>query len=269
MSDSVPQIAAEGYASGRSGIRRVLTRWDLILYGLTILTPTAPYPVYGIIQQVSHGHAALSYVVAMVAMLFTAASYGKMAAAYPSAGSTYTYVQQTLTPYVGFLAGWAMILDYFLIPLESIIYSAITAARLIPVVPYILWVVLFTAGIIIINIRGIRIVVRANAGMMAMMIGCAGLFIGLAVRYIATHHGFHGLISVDGIFRPNTFQFQPLMLGAGIATLYLLQDVPGLDRHPAFLAGRCYDQRPNLGARLKRNGQRAVAAVVGSRGHLA
>lgn len=218
MSEQAPQIAPETQPAGR-GIRRVLTRWDLILYGLVILTPTAPYPVYGIIQQVSHGHAALSYLVAMVAMLFTAGSYAKMAAAYPSAGSTYTYVQQTLSPYIGFLAGWAMILDYFLIPLESIIYSAITAARLAPAIPYILWVVLFTAGITIINARGIRIMARANAAMMAVMTGCALLFIGLAGRYIVVRHGIGGLIASSGIFRPETFQLRPMMLGAAIATL--------------------------------------------------
>ena len=106
-----------------------MSRRDLILYGLVILTPTAPYPVYGIVQQTSHGYAALSYLVAMVAMLFTAASYGKMSSVFPSAGSTYTYVQNALSPHVGFLAGWAMILDYFLIPLLSVIYAALTANR--------------------------------------------------------------------------------------------------------------------------------------------
>lgn len=219
MSKQLPQIASERHAAGRSGIRRVLTRWDLVLYGLTILTPTAPYPVYGIIQQVSNGHAALSYLVAMIAMLFTAGSYAKMAAAYPSAGSTYTYVQQTLSPYVGFLAGWAMILDYFLIPLESIIYSAITAARLVPAVPYMFWVVFFTAGVMIINVRGIRIMSRANAVMMAVMTGCALLFIALAGRYIVVQHGMSGLVSSSGILRPEAFQLQPMMLGAAIATL--------------------------------------------------
>ena len=44
-----------------------ISRRDLILYGLVILTPTAPYSVYGIVQQTSHGYAALSYLVAMVA----------------------------------------------------------------------------------------------------------------------------------------------------------------------------------------------------------
>src|SRR5690349_22793909 len=116
--------------------KRVLSRGDLILYGLVILTPTAPYPVYGIVQQVSQGHAALAYLVAMVAMLFTAASYGKMSGAFPAAGSTYTYAQRALSQHVGFLAGWAMILDYFLIPLLSVIYASLTAERLLPRVPY-------------------------------------------------------------------------------------------------------------------------------------
>src|ERR1700760_692084 len=98
-------------------LRRVLSRKDLVLYGLVILTPTAPYPVYGVVQQLSRGHAALAYLVAMVAMLFTARSYGKMSGAFPSAGSTYTYARRALNDSVGFLAGWAMILDYFLIPL--------------------------------------------------------------------------------------------------------------------------------------------------------
>ena len=101
MSESVQQVVASN-SSSTGHIRRVLTRWDLILFGLVILSPTAVYPVYGIIQQVSQGQAASSYIVAMIAMLFTAASYGKMASVYPSAGSTYTYVQQSFSPAVGF-----------------------------------------------------------------------------------------------------------------------------------------------------------------------
>ena len=97
------QTASAGVAAPCSPARfkRVLSRRDLILYGLVILTPTAPYPVYGIVQQVSQGHAALSYLVAMVAMLFTAFSYGRMARAYPSAGSAFTYVGQEINPALG------------------------------------------------------------------------------------------------------------------------------------------------------------------------
>ncbi len=205
--------------AGPDVIRRVLTRWDLILFGLVILSPTAVYPVYGIIQSVSHGQAALSYLVAMVAMLFTAASYGRMSTVYPSAGSTYTYVQQTFNPYVGFLAGWAMILDYFLIPLESIIYAALTAARLIPSVPYFVWVIVFTAGVTVINVRGIRILAQANTIMMAIMTICAVLFIVLAIHYVKLHFGAGALVSTVGIFPSHEFSLRPMMLGASIAAL--------------------------------------------------
>ena len=218
MSDpSAPVLGSK--PSAAQGVKRILTRTDLILYGLVILTPTAPYPVYGIIQQESRGHAAISYIVAMVAMLFTAGSYAKMATAYPSAGSTYTYVQRTLSPYVGFLAGWAMILDYFLIPLESIIYAAITAARLLPAIPYPAWVVIFTVLIAFINVRGIRLMTHANKAMMAIMTGCALLFIVLSAHYVIGHGGWGALLSGTAFLRPETFSFRPMMLGAAIATV--------------------------------------------------
>ena len=200
-------------------LKRVLSRGDLILYGLVILTPTAPYPVYGIVQQTSQGHAALSYLIAMIAMLFTAASYGKMSGAYPSAGSTYTYAQEALNPHVGFLAGWAMILDYFLIPLLSVIYAALTAGRMFPVVPYWVWACGFTAAITVINVRGIRVTQRANTAMMFIMTGCAILFVVVASHWITAVHGAAGLLNIRALYRPETFGLSPLMLGAAIASL--------------------------------------------------
>ena len=44
----------------------------------------------------------------MVAMLFTAISYGRMARAYPSAGSAFTYVGQEIHPIPGYVTGWSM-----------------------------------------------------------------------------------------------------------------------------------------------------------------
>jgi amino acid transporter len=199
--------------------KRVLSRRDLILYGLVILTPTAPYPLYGIVQQVSHGHAALSYVVAMIGMLFTGNSYAKMCSVFPSAGSTYTYTQRALNEHIGFVAGWSMILDYFLIPLLSVIYAGLTAQRMLPSVPYAVWVLLFTIGITAINVRGIRVTTQASTVMMFVMSACAILFIVLAARSVVHAHGAAGLFSMPGIFRPKTFAWRPLMLGAAIATV--------------------------------------------------
>jgi amino acid transporter len=203
----------------KGSLRRILSLRDLVLYGLVILTPTAPYPVYGVVQQLSRGHAALAYLVAMVAMLFTAASYGKMSGAFPSAGSTYTYARRALNDHVGFLAGWAMILDYFLIPLLSIIYASLTAQRLLPGIPYAVWAVLFTVVLTLINVPGIRVTARAGEVMMAIMTVCAITFVFLAARYILLAHGVDGLFVKTALFRPDTFALKPLMLGAGVAAI--------------------------------------------------
>lgn len=215
MSEAVIQAANQTGGS----LRRVLSRRDLILYGLVILTPTAPYPVYGIVQQISRGHAALAYLVAMVAVLFTAASYGKMAGSFPAAGSTYTYVRRALNEYTGFIAGWLMILDYVLIPLVSVIFAALTAQRLIPSVPYAAWAISFTVVLTLINIPGIRVTARAGEAMMAIMSGCAVLFLVLAIRYVIAAHGWSGLWAQSAFFRPRTFSLGPLMLGAGVGAL--------------------------------------------------
>ena len=230
-----PNLESLGY---RPQLRRVLTRTDLILYGLVILTPTAAYPVFGIVQQLSKGHAALSYLVAMVAMLFTAASYGRMAGAYPAAGSTYTYAQRALNTHIGFLAGWSMILDYVLIPLLSVVYVALTAARLLPGVHYLVWAVSFTALITFINLRGIRATAWVSRFLMLVMMLSTVLFIGLAARWVVAHEGIAGLIRPEVVFDPRPFSLGALMLGAGIATLsYIgfdaISTLAEETRHPA------------------------------------
>jgi amino acid transporter len=199
--------------------KRILRRRDLILFGLAILTPTAAFPVYGIIQTVSHGQAVLSYLAAMIAMLLTAVSYGRMAAAFPSAGSTYTYVQQSFEPQIGFFAGWAMVLDYFLIPLTSVVYGGLTAHRLIPEVPYIVWAVLFTVGIATVNVLGVELMVQANNVMTAVMVLSAIAFVVVAIRYVESHYGAPSLISSVGVLQPHGFSLHSIMRGASIAAL--------------------------------------------------
>ncbi len=168
--------------SGRPALRRVLSRTDLVVYGLTIITPTAAYPVFGILQQMSNGHAALSFLAAVVAMLLTAFSYGRMAAAFPSAGSTYTYARRSLHDYAGFVAGWAMLLDYVLVPMLSAIYVSLTAARSAPGVPGVVWALVFAAGVTAVNRYGIQVTARASGAMTLIMAASAALFVALAVR---------------------------------------------------------------------------------------
>jgi amino acid transporter len=142
-----------------------------------------------------------------------------MAGAFPAAGSTYTFVQRGLDPHAGFLAGWSMILDYFFIPLLSVIYAALTAERLLPQIPYSVWAVLFAVSITLVNLRGIQVTARASSVLMWLMSVCALLFIVLAAWHIVSRGGPGALLSSDAAFRPATFSLRGLMLGAGIASL--------------------------------------------------
>ena len=80
------------------GLKRVLGLSSLVLYGIIVVQPTAPMPLFGAAVNLGHGHAVTTVLIGMVAMLFTAISYGRMANAYPSAGSAYTYVSREIHP---------------------------------------------------------------------------------------------------------------------------------------------------------------------------
>ena len=105
-------------------LKRTLLLWDLIIIGIVIIQPIAPMGIYGVISNAARGHVVTTILIAMVAMLFTAVSYGKMARVYPSAGSAYTYVGQEIHPALGYVTGWAMLMDYILNPLICTVISA-------------------------------------------------------------------------------------------------------------------------------------------------
>ena len=104
-------------SSAGPGLRRTLTLGDLILYGVIVIQPVAPMSVFGVLSERGHGHVVTAILIAMVAMLFTGISYGRMARAYPSAGSAFTYVAQEIHPGLGYVTGWSMVMDYMLNPL--------------------------------------------------------------------------------------------------------------------------------------------------------
>ena len=86
-------------------LRRVLSLWDLIIFGIMAVTPSAPVTVFGLVSVRARGHTVDTILFAMVAMVLTAISYGRMAALYPTAGSAYTYVGRGINPHLGFLLG--------------------------------------------------------------------------------------------------------------------------------------------------------------------
>jgi amino acid transporter len=143
-------------------LRRTLTLWDLILYGIIVIQPTAPMPAYGVFSNAGQGHVVTSILIAMIAMVFTAMSYGRMARVYPSAGSAYTYVGRELHPSLGYVTGWSMTMDYILNPLICTIWCAKAMADLLAgtryQLPYpaLLWPLIFAGLFTALNLRGVQ-----------------------------------------------------------------------------------------------------------------
>jgi putrescine importer len=202
-----------------TSLRRVLGLRDLILYGIILIMPIAPVPLFGIVQKLSHGHAATTILLAMVAMMLTAVSYGRMAAKFPAAGSAYTYVGRGLNPHLGFLAGWAMILDYLLVPLICTIYAALTIQRLVPTVPYAVWAAVCAGFMTVINLRGMRATARANLILMISMMVVILAFIGLAIHWLFHAQGWAGIFSTLPFYDAQTFRWKSIMTGTSLAAL--------------------------------------------------
>ena len=200
-------------------LRRVLRLRDLVVYGIILIQPVAALPLFGHANEISKGHAVATIALSMLAMLFTALSYGRMAARYPAAGSAYTYVGKGLSPHLGFIAGWCMFMDYLLVPILCVIFTSIAAHHLVPLVPYYLWVLVFAGGFTILNLRGIRVTARANWILMIFMSAVVFYFMGAAIRFILTEQGAPALFSIRPFYSPADFEWSSVWAGTALAAL--------------------------------------------------
>jgi putrescine importer len=174
----------ETLAPATPQLRRTLRLRDLILYGIIVIQPVAPMSVFGVLSERGHGHVVTAILLAMVAMLFTGISYGRMARAYPSAGSAFTYVACEIHPICGYITGWSMVMDYILNPLICTIWCAQQAHDFAPGVPVLAWKFFFAVAFTLFNLRGVRTSARLNAGLAAAMGAVIVVFFVAAARRI-------------------------------------------------------------------------------------
>ena len=205
--------------SGGPRLRRTLTLWDLILYGVIVIQPVAPMSVFGVLSDRGRGHVVTAILIAMVAMLFTGISYGRMARVYPSAGSAFTYVAQEINPAVGYITGWSMVMDYMLNPLICTIWCAQEAHQFAPGVPVVIWKIFFAGVFTLLNIRGIKTSARINAGMVAAMGAVVVVIFVAAARYIFGHPHSDPLFFTRPFYDPQTFTLGGLFGCTSIAVL--------------------------------------------------
>lgn len=199
-------------------LRRALTLWDLILYGVIVIQPVAPMSVFGVLSDRGHGHVVTTILIAMVAMLFTAISYGRMARAYPSAGSAFTYVGQEINPALGYVTGWSMVMDYMLNPLICIIWISQQAHVFAPAIPYWGWAILVAVVFTTLNVQGVKTSARVNTGLAIVMGIVIVTFFVAAVRYISGVPHDPGFFTRP-FYDPKLFQMKAVLGGTSIAVL--------------------------------------------------
>lgn len=209
--------------SGAVGLRRSLRFWDLVLYGIILIQPTAPMPSFGVIYNEAHGHVITAILLAMVAMLFTSVSYGRMARAYPHGGSAFLYVGKEIHPSLGYLTGWCLVMDYVLNPLICTIWCSRAAMNFLPEVPYVAWAIFFAILFTLLNCNGVETSARINAAMAAALGIVIVLVLIAAVRWLL--HLSHPVSQLGADFfvrpfyDPSTFNSAGLLRGTSIAVL--------------------------------------------------
>ena len=168
--------------------KRVLGTPSLVLFGLVYMVPLTVFTTYGIVTSLTGGRLVDAYIITLVVMLFTARSYARLSAAMPYSGSAYIYTQQSFGGAVGFLVGWALLLDYLFLPMINYLVLGLYLNEYFPMIDNWIWIVIAIAIVTVLNVIGIVSVARANF----VIIGVQTVFVILFVVFgLSTAFGNH------------------------------------------------------------------------------
>ncbi len=168
---------------------RTITLWPLVLFGIAYVSPFIVLTTFGVFSAASNGTLPTSYALATVAMVFTAISYGKLAALYPTSGSAYAYARNAIDSRVGFMVGWVVLLDYFFLPMVVWLIGTAYLTDQFPSVPswvFLLGFILITTAV---NIVGIKVATKLNVVLIAFQALIIVLFVIFSLHSILTGTG--------------------------------------------------------------------------------
>ncbi|VWB66752.1 APC family permease [Burkholderia metallica] len=188
----------------------------LVIFGLAYMLPMTVFTTYGIVTSETNGHLTAAYAVTLVAMLFTARSYGHMARLMPSAGSAYTFASRNFGTSAGFMVGWALLMDYLFIPMISYLAIGIYMKQIFPMVPASVWIVGSIALITGLNIVGIRLVNRVNLILIASQLVFIAIFVVASAR-VAAGEGLSMAVAL-----PSSGDARAIFAGSAILCLSFL-----------------------------------------------
>ena len=196
-------------------LQRTLSLGSVVLFGIAYMTPIIVLGTFGILAQSTAGMVPAAYLAALVAMFFTAMSYGRMASAFPVAGSAYSYVRKAISPKLGFIAGWAVLLDYLFLPMAIWLIGAAYLNSAFPAVPQWVWILAFIGITSAINVVGLKLANGINALLMLVQFLVLIAFVALCVHYVGGDASTP-LWSIKPFFNGD-MQMPLIMSGAAIA----------------------------------------------------
>lgn len=199
--------------------KKVLGLGSLICFGLAYMAPTVVFNYYGPMSVASNGMYPTVMVCTAVAMFFTAFSYANMAKIFQKSGSAYVYVQQSLNPHIGFMAGWVMLLDYLLLPMVCFLLVGVYMNTYVPAVPTAVWVVILVVACFLLNARGISGAAKADTVIVAAQLLVMAVFVVVGIITI-TQGGIggtaDGLLNLKAFYNPEYFEAKLILYPAAI-----------------------------------------------------
>ncbi|WP_454190165.1 APC family permease [Paenibacillus sp. Marseille-Q7038] len=184
-------------------LKRNLSLSHVVAMGLAWMSPMIFFTSFGVLHEGSGGMLLAAYMLAFIAILFTAGSYGQMAKAFPLSGSAYTYVSKAMNPFMGFLVGWVILLDYLFSCIVAVLMFGVNLHAEFPSIPSSVWIILLTLVVMAINIIGIKTSANVNKIFVLMQIMFIAGFCAL-LTYKATNEGF-------------TSELNPLSISTGVS----------------------------------------------------
>ena len=203
-------------------LNRSVSTVDLIVYGLVFMVPIAPWTIFGVVYNSAGGMVPLVYLIGLIAMVFTATAYAQMAKSFPLAGSVFSYVGRGIHPGAGFFAGWAILLDYLLIPTLLYVLAAESMIGLFPGTQRWMWALVFVLVNTVINLLGINSLKMANRLFLALELAFVVIFVVIAVRAINGDSLPNVHWSTTPIWNPDTVSAPLIAAALSIAVLSFL-----------------------------------------------
>ena len=196
-------------------LSRSLGLWAIVGLGLGYMTPMTVFDTFGIVSEETDGVVPLAYIVALIAMVFTALSYGRMTRVFPSAGSAYTYASEVIHPNVGFLVGWSSLLDYLLLPMVNAVIGRIYFESFFPTTPSWIFVIVYVAIVTALNCWSINNTSKINGVLVVFQVVLIGVFVVLAYISLTKGMGQGTALTLEPLYHAGV-DMQAVIAGATV-----------------------------------------------------